>query len=91
MKPKATNNFVFVIRDKSESETGGLLIPGIGREKPHYGVADSVGSLVGDKNIRKGKKVMFHKGVGFEIEYEGIVYLVIEGERIISVLDPNEK
>jgi co-chaperonin GroES (HSP10) len=87
MKPKATNNFVFIIRDKPEAETGGLLIPGQGREKPHYGTADSVGSLVQDKAIKKGKRVMFHKGVGFEIEYGGVVYLVLEGERIISVIE----
>lgn len=87
MKPRATNNFVFIIRDAAEKETAGLLIPGVGREKPHYGTVDSVGSLVGDKNIRKGKKAMFHKGTGFEIEYAGVTYLVIEGERIISVLE----
>lgn len=82
---KATNNFVFIIRDETQSEIGGLLIPGQGQEKPHWGTAYSVGPLVKDKTIKNGKKCLFFKGTGWDISYGGQDYLVIEGERVIGV------
>lgn len=83
----ATNNFVFIIRDEAEKEKAGMFIPSKGVEKPHKGVIYSAGDLVQDKKIKNGKNkgVIFHKGNGFEIEFEGTTYLVIEGERIIAV------
>lgn len=82
---QATNNFVFIKRDETETEVGGFIIPGQGQEKPHSGEVFSVGILVGDKNIKRGKKALFHKGNGFDITYKEVTYLVIEGERIIGV------
>lgn len=84
---KATNNNVFIIRDKTESEKSGLIIPSGGREKPHQGTVFSVGSLVKDQEIKrsKGKKALFHKGIGFEITYEEQVYLVLEDHQIIAI------
>lgn len=88
MAIKAVNNFIFVIRDKTEAEKSGLLIPSVGREKPHQGSVLSVGSLVKDKEIKsgKGKKVLFHKGVGFEIDYEGQTYLVLNEQEVIAIV-----
>lgn len=84
---QATNNFVFIVRDKAETEKGGLIIPGAGREKPHQGTIVSVGDLVQDKNIKKakGKKCLFHKTVGWPIDFEGTEYLVLEGHQIIGL------
>jgi len=82
---KATNHFVFIIRDETETEISGMLIPGKGQEKPHWGKAYSVGPLVHDKSIKKDRKCLFFKGAGFDIEYGGETYLVIEGDRIIGV------
>lgn len=81
---QATNNFVFIIRDEAERKAGDFIIPGQA-EKPHHGIIISVGNMVQDKNIKKGKKALFHKGVGFEIPYEDKVFLVMEGERIIGI------
>lgn len=86
MEPKALNNFVFIIRDEPEESSSGLYIPEQGRVKPHYGMVTSVGDLVEDKNIQPNEKVMFHKGVGFTVEWEGIEYLVLEGEKVISIV-----
>lgn len=88
MKIEATNDFVFIIRDEAEKETMGLIIPGQGQEKPSHGTIHSVGDLVQDKKIKqgKGKKAIFHKGNGFDIDYEGQTYLVIEGGRIIGII-----
>lgn len=87
MITKACNEFVLVLRDKTESEKGGLILPTSGRVKPHVGTIHSVGSLVKDQNIKsaKGKKCLFHSTVGWELEYEGVTYLVLEGSQIIAI------
>lgn len=90
MAIKVTNNSVFIIRDKTESETAGtkLFIPGSGREKPHSGLVYGVGGLVKDPEIKrsKGKKALFHKGTGQEIEYEGQTYIVLDASHIIAIV-----
>lgn len=85
---QATNDFVFVIRDETEKESGGLLIPDGGAEKPHHGTIFSIGDLVQDKKIRaaKGKRCAFHKGIGFDMEIDGQIYLVLTGSQIIGIL-----
>lgn len=85
---KAVNNFVWVIRDKVESESAGLLIPSAGREKPHQGTIVSIGSLVKDREIKagKGKKALFHKGVGMEIPFEDQTYLVLNELEVIAIV-----
>lgn len=87
MPPKAVNTCVWIIRDKTESEKSGLLIPGQGREKPHTGTIFSIGSKVTDKEIKggKNKKAIYHKGIGQTIEYKGTEYLVMQEHEIIGV------
>lgn len=84
-KVQATNNFVFIIRDEIETEKAGLVIPGVGREKPHQGKIFSVGELVEDKKIKKGAIGVFHAGIGFEIDIDEQTYLVLMGNEIIGV------
>jgi co-chaperonin GroES (HSP10) len=88
MPIKVTNNNVFVIRDKTEGEKSGLILPTAGREKPSEGTIFAVGNLVKDPDIKrgKGKKCLFHKGVGTEIEYQDVVYLHLVDQHIIAVL-----
>ena len=88
MTPKATNNFVLLIREDAATETGGLIIPDAGKVKPHVGTIFSVGPLVKDNTIKshKGKKCLFHQHVGFGIDYEGVDYWVLMGEEIISLV-----
>jgi co-chaperonin GroES (HSP10) len=85
--PKAVTDHIWSIRDKTESEKSGILIPGSGREKPHTATVHSIGSLVKDKDIKasKGKKIIFHKTIGQEIEYGGITYLILHEHEIIGV------
>jgi co-chaperonin GroES (HSP10) len=84
---KACNKFVLILRDETQTEIGGMIIPGAGREKPHEGTIHAVGSQVEDQEIRAavGHKCLFHAGVGFEIEYEDIIYLVLGGHEIIAL------
>lgn len=81
----ACNKFVLILRD--EPEDGILEIPEQGRTKPHSGTIHVVGSLVDDENIKAGmgKKCLFHQGIGFEITYEEISYLVLSGHEIIAL------
>lgn len=87
--PKATNLCVFVIRDKVEKESGGLILPSSGRVKPHRGVTFSVGGKVTDPDIKKSKghTVLFHKGVGQDIEIDGVDYLVLQEHEIIGTIE----
>lgn len=84
---KATNDFVLVIRHETPAEKGGLIIPNQGRVKPHVGTIVSSGGLTKDQNIKagKGKIALFHPTVGWELEYEGQVYLVLTSNQIIAM------
>lgn len=84
MKFEAHNNFIYVIRDETEKEKGGLLIPGKGQEKPAMGTAYSIGPLTKDPKLKKkvNKKLIFFKGTGFEQEIEGTTYLVLTDDQI---------
>lgn len=88
MSIQATNSFVFIVRDEAESEVGGLIIPETGKVKPHKGTIFSVGGMAKDPKIKngRGKTALFHKGIGFEIEYEDKVYLVLMDSEIIAVI-----
>lgn len=87
MITKACNEFVLVLRDKTETEIGGLILPSGGRTKLPVGTIQAVGSLVKDVYIKagKGKKCIFHAGVGFELTYEGTTYLVLQDREIIAL------
>lgn len=86
--PKATNTFVFIIRDEVEKTMNDLFIPGQGRVKPHKGDIFSIGGKVTDPDIKngKGKKAIFHQGVGFTIEVDGKDYLVLQENEVIGIL-----
>jgi chaperonin GroES len=86
--PKATNTFVFIIRDEVEKKMGELIIPDKGRVKPHRGEIFSIGGKVTDPLIKsgKGQKAIFHSGIGFTIEVDGVDYLVLNESEIIGVL-----
>jgi co-chaperonin GroES (HSP10) len=86
--PKATNTFVFIIRDAVEKKLGELIIPGKGRVKPHRGEIFSIGGKVTDPDIKKGKgmKAIFHSGIGFECEIDNVTYLVLQEQEIIGVI-----
>ena len=85
---KATNNFVFIIRDASETTKNGMYLPSKGIEKQHKGKIVSVGGLVKDPKIKGGvgKTGIFHAGVGFEIFYEEVTYLVLSDSEIIGIV-----
>jgi co-chaperonin GroES (HSP10) len=83
---QATNNFVFIVPDDTVLEKAGLIMPEGSQPKPHKGVILSVGDLVQDKTIQPDKSALWHQGASMEVEYEGVIYHVIEGDRIIAVV-----
>lgn len=86
MIPKATNNWVWIIRDKIEDDKTKLFIPTASQAKPHEGTIQSAGELVKDKKIRAGKKCLWHPTVGFEIIYNETTYVVMECEKVLATL-----
>ncbi len=84
---KAVNNNVFIIRDETESERGGLLLPSLSVQKPFTGTIFSVGKKVTDPDIKKGigKKAVWHQTAGQEIEYEGNTFIALPEEHILGI------
>jgi co-chaperonin GroES (HSP10) len=66
-KIQASGHIVMVIRDIPESEKDGVIIPPSVQKKPNTGKVLSVGELVEDKSIVKGKTAIFSRQVGTEI------------------------
>lgn len=87
MIQKACNEFVLVMRDKTDRESVGVILPTGSRVKPHTGTIHAIGSLVKDPEIKrgKGKTCLFHPTVGYEITYQEVIYLVLSGHEIIAI------
>lgn len=81
---QAVGEFVYVIKDEAETHRGGLLIPEPSVKKPNIGIIISVGENVADKNIVKGRKAIFSKQVGAEIELFDTEITVLNGNNQIS-------
>jgi len=86
MKITAKNNCVWVRREVSESEKSGILIPDSAKKKAHTGVIITVGKMVEDKTLAVDDIAIFNQTSGFEIEIEGIVYVVLRGHDIVGTL-----
>lgn len=84
---QACGEFIFLIKDEAETERGGLLLPEPSIKKPNIGLVISVGEGVQDSNIVKGKRAVFSKQVGGEIELFGQEITVLNGnQQILGVL-----
>lgn len=80
----AVGEFVYIIKDEPVLMKGGIRLPEPSIKAPNTGKILSVGNLVQDKNIRKGKTAVFSKQVGGEIELFGIEITVLNGNGQIS-------
>ncbi len=84
---EAVGEFVFVIKNETETKKYGLELPEIGLKKPNTGIIHSVGENVLDKRIKKGRTAVFQKQVGNEIELFDTEITVINGnQQIFGVL-----
>ena len=78
-KIQAVNGFVYLIKDAPATHKGGLLMPEPSKKKPNTGKILSVGNLVIDKNIRKGRTALFNKQAGGEIEIFNTEITIVSG------------
>lgn len=79
---QAVNGFVYIIKDAAITKKGGFDVPEPSRRQPNRGSILSVGNLVQDKNIKKGRTALFNKSAGGEID-------IFEKE--ITVVDGNQQ
>lgn len=68
---QAVNGFAYLIKDAPETKVGGLDIPELSLKRPNSGKILTVGNLVQDKNIKKGRTALFNKQAGGEINIFG--------------------
>lgn len=87
MQVIAANDYVFVVRDPTETEIGGFDIPDESLKETNQGEIKSVGRLVRDrKTIQTGNKAIWNKHSGFAIAVEGVEYTVLHENDIIGIL-----
>ena len=71
-----------------ESRTkSGIIIPDTAKEKPRTGKVIELGTdeeLA--ENIKVGKKIVFAKFTGDELEFEGKKYLIVSRSDILAVI-----
>lgn len=82
----AYGKYIFVKRDEEQTEKNGLDIPDHARQKPNTGEILSVGALVEDKSAKPGKKAIFSKSVGNDIEIEGQTITVLRDEQLLGTI-----
>jgi co-chaperonin GroES (HSP10) len=87
MSAVANGLYVWVVRDIEEEERGGILLSANAIQKPTRGTIYSVGSLVTDEFIKSGRKAIFHKQSGGDIEYAGATYVILRDDQILGTDD----
>lgn len=86
-KLTAVGEYIFVIKDEPVTEKGGFKIPEASIKAPNTGEIISVGSLVQDKNVKKGRKAIFNKQVGGTIELFDKEITVLNGNnQLLGIL-----
>lgn len=84
MTIQASNNNVWVIREETEVEQGGIMIPDSAKKNQHKGKIITIGSLYSDKNAKLYELAVFNKSAGFEIEEDGVTYLILAQQEIVG-------
>lgn len=84
---QAVNDIVFVKREESSNEIGGLLLPDSAVKKTNRGEILSIGDTVQDAHIKKGlgKTAIFASGAGEELEEDGETFLMLRQGQILAV------
>lgn len=87
MEIQASNKAVWVVRDEEVNTMGSIIIPDNAIKKPQSGNIYSVGELVEDKSILKGKKAIFNQNSGFDIEIDDFVFTVLNDSEILGTCE----
>ena len=86
--PVGTYLLLDPIKD-SEVTEGGLYIPDSVKQEPDKGRVLSVGSEVLDDKLKTDAIVLFRRGVGESIKYDGKDYLLLPLKEVIGILKEN--
>jgi chaperonin GroES len=76
---------IFIKREETESERNGLSLPDQAKARPNKGVILSVGKSVQDKGIKEGRKAVWNRHVGTDIDIDGETITVLREEEILGV------
>ena len=89
------NNVIILQEETSATQSGNIIVPDIGKEKPLEGIVVEVGkgayTLSGTKiptTIKKGDRVLFPPMNALRIHIGGIEYITTKETDIIAVLTP---
>ena len=86
MTIEAANDSLWVIREIPENEKGGIMIPDAAKKPVHRGKIITRGNLVSDPIIKDGATAVFNKSAGWEMEQDGVTYLVLNQIDIVSII-----
>jgi len=95
MKIRPLSDRVLVVRiEEKVKTTGGIIIPDTAKEKPQEGKIAAVGPGKRDENgkripleLKKGDHVLFGKYAGNEIKIDGVEYLIMREDDILSIIE----
>lgn len=80
--------------DAEEKTTGGIILPGIAKEKPQTGkiIATGPGKMLdsGKRNkmsVKKNDKVIYAKYIGSEVEIDGKKFVVLRESDILGIIE----
>lgn len=84
MTIQASNNNCWVIREDSQNQQGGIMIPDSAKKSAHKGRIVSLGKLFSDENAKLFELAIFNKSAGFEIEEGGVTYVILSQVDIVG-------
>jgi len=92
LRPLGDRVIVKVLEGEDLSE-GGIIIPDTAKEKPHRGLIMAVGPGLLDQSgkrveleLKKGKKILFGKYSGTEVNLDGEKLLIMKESDILAIL-----
>ncbi len=80
--------------DAEEKTTGGIILPGIAKEKPQTGkiIATGPGKMLDSgkrskMSVKKNDKVIYAKYIGSEVEIDGKKFVVLRESDILGIVE----
>ena len=80
--------------DAEEKTTGGIILPGIAKEKPQTGkiIATGPGKMLDSgkrskMSVKKNDEVIYAKYIGSEVEIDGKKFVVLRESDILGIIE----
>jgi chaperonin GroES len=87
MTIKATNDNLWIRKFAAKRERGGIAIPDSAQPKTNKGLFVTVGKLTTDPDMKAGRVAIFNRSAGFEIEENGVTYLILRQIDVVGTDD----